>query len=68
MPTRVRLVSPVLPGALQMLGWVALFAGYGVYLLVHQGQWLAKTAGLVFAVLGVVQLVGVASAVSLTIA
>lgn len=55
------LVSPVLPGALQMLGWVALFAGYGVYLLVHQGQWLAKTAGLVFAVLGVVQLVGVAS-------
>ena len=55
------LVSPVLPGAVQMMGWVALFAAYGVYLLTHQGQWLAKTSGLVFAVLGVVQLVGVAS-------
>ena len=55
------LVSPVLPGAVQMLGWVALFTGYGVYLLMHQGAWLAKTAGLVFAVLGVVQLVGVVS-------
>jgi len=55
------LVSPVLPGAVQMLGWVALFAGYGVYLLMHQGAWLAKTTGLVFAVLGVVQLVGAVS-------
>ena len=55
------LVSPVLPGAVQMLGWVALFSGYGVYLLMHQGAWLAKTVGLVFAVLGVVQLVGVVS-------
>jgi thiol:disulfide interchange protein DsbD len=55
------LVSPVLPGALQMLGWTALLVGYGVYLLMHSGRWVAKSAGLVFAVLGLMQLVGVAS-------
>lgn len=59
------LVSPVLPGALQMLGWTALFVGYGMYLLVGKSSsknaWIAKAFGLVFAVLGVVQLVGVAS-------
>ncbi len=55
------LVSPVLPVAVQMLGWMALFIGYGVYLLMHSGQWLAKSVGLVFAVLGVLELVGVAS-------
>ncbi|MFA9218665.1 MAG: protein-disulfide reductase DsbD, partial [Sphingomonadaceae bacterium] len=31
------LVSPVLPGAVQMLGWTALFIGYGVYLLTQRG-------------------------------
>ncbi|WP_295999990.1 protein-disulfide reductase DsbD, partial [Rugamonas sp.] len=55
------LVSPVLPGAVQMLGWIALFIGYGMYMLVGGGKWMAKSVGLVFAVLGVVQLVGVAS-------
>ena len=55
------LVSPVLPAAVQMLGWMALFIGYGIYLLMHSGQWVAKSVGLVFAVLGVIQLVGVAS-------
>ena len=59
------LVSPVLPGALQMLGWTALLIGYGMYLLVgksgSKNAWVAKAFGLVFAILGAVQLVGVAS-------
>jgi thioredoxin:protein disulfide reductase len=56
------LVSPVLPAAVQMLGWTALLVGYGVYLLRNQtGHWLAKACGLVFAALGLMQLVGVAT-------
>ena len=55
------LVSPVLPAAVQMLGWTVLFIGYGVYLLMNSGQWVAKSVGVAFAVLGVIQLVGVAS-------
>jgi len=59
------LVSPVLPGAVQMLGWTVLFVGYGMYLLVGKSgaknAWVAKAVGLVFAVLGAMQLVGVAS-------
>jgi thioredoxin:protein disulfide reductase len=59
------LVSPVLPGAVQMLGWTVLFVAYGMYLLVGKSGakngWVAKAFGLVFAVLGVLQLVGVAS-------
>ncbi|MYM41613.1 protein-disulfide reductase DsbD [Duganella qianjiadongensis] len=55
------LVAPVLPAAVQMLGWAALLVGYGMYLLLHRGQWLAKSAALVFVALGLVQLVGVVS-------
>ncbi|MYM97275.1 protein-disulfide reductase DsbD [Duganella vulcania] len=55
------LVSPVLPPAVQMVGWAVLLTGYGVYLLAHHGKWVAKSAGVVAAVLGLVQLVGVAS-------
>ncbi|MDO8068138.1 protein-disulfide reductase DsbD [Janthinobacterium sp. SUN206] len=59
------LVSPVLPGAVQMMGWTVLFVGYGMYLLVGKSgaknAWIAKAFGLVFAVLGAMQLVGVAS-------
>lgn len=55
------LVSPVLPGAVQMLGWAALFVGYGMYLLLNKGQWIAKSVGVIAAVLGVMQLVGVVS-------
>ena len=59
------LVSPVLPGIVQMLGWTALFIGYGMYLLVgksaSKNAWVAKAFGLVFAILGAVQLVGAAS-------
>jgi thiol:disulfide interchange protein DsbD len=55
------LVSPVLPGALQMLGWSALFIGYGGYLLSGRGHSIAKACGVAFALLGAVQLVGVVS-------
>jgi thiol:disulfide interchange protein DsbD len=55
------LVSPVLPGALQMLGWTVLGMAYGVYLLNDSRHWAAKSLGLMFAVLGVVQLVGLVS-------
>jgi thiol:disulfide interchange protein DsbD len=55
------LVSPVLPGLVQMLLWAALLIGYGAYLLRRRGAWASMAAGLVFAVLGAVQLVGAAS-------
>lgn len=59
--TALWLVAPVLPPLLQMLGWTALGVGYGMYLLTGRGAWLAKSLGLVFAALGVMQLVGLAS-------
>jgi len=56
------MVSPVLPVWAQMLGWAALFIGYGVYQLFFQRSGLfAKTVGVIFALLGTIQLVGVAS-------
>jgi thiol:disulfide interchange protein DsbD len=55
------LVSPVLPGAAQMLLWTALLLGYGAYLLRQKGHWAAMAFGVAFAVLGAVQLVGLAS-------
>lgn len=56
------LVSPVLPAAVQMLGWTALLVGYGVYLLRNKtGHWAAKSAGVIFAALGLLQLVGVST-------
>ncbi len=55
------LVAPVLPAALQMLGWTALLVGYGMYLLLRSRGWPAKACGLALASLGMVQLVGVAS-------
>jgi thiol:disulfide interchange protein DsbD len=55
------LVSPVLPGAVQMLGWSALLIGYGCYLLRTTTHWGAMAFGVAFAVLGGLQLLGVAS-------
>ena len=56
------MVSPVLPAWAQMLGWAALFIGYGVYqLYFHQLGLFAKTVAIVFALLGTTQLVGVAT-------
>lgn len=54
------MVSPVIPVTVQMLGWAALGIGYGAYLLwARNWGWAAKALGLAFAVLGLVQLVGV---------
>jgi len=55
------LVSPVIPAAAQMLLWAALLLGYGFYLLRHHRHWATMAAGGAFAVLGAMQLVGVAS-------
>jgi thiol:disulfide interchange protein DsbD len=55
------LVSPVLPGAARMLLWAALLLGYGFYLLRARGHWAAMALGAVVALLGAMQLVGVAS-------
>jgi thiol:disulfide interchange protein DsbD len=55
------MVAPVLPGPIPMLGWTALGIGYGMYLLSGSGHWSAKSFGLVFAILGALQLVGAAT-------
>jgi thiol:disulfide interchange protein DsbD len=58
------MVSPVLPGLLQMLLWAALLLGYGFYLLRTTGKprhWVAMALGVGCALLGATQLVGLAS-------
>ncbi|MGS0741884.1 protein-disulfide reductase DsbD [Glaciimonas sp. GG7] len=56
----VWMVSPVIPVVVQMLCWAALGIGYGAYLLWDKSaRWVAKAFGIVFAVLGVLQLVSV---------
>lgn len=55
------LVSPVIPAVAQMLLWAALLLGYGFYLLRHTRHWAAMAAGAAFALLGGMQLVGLAS-------
>jgi thiol:disulfide interchange protein DsbD len=55
------LVSPVLPALLQMVLWAALLMGYGFYLMRPARHWGAITLGAMLAVLGVLQLIGLAS-------
>jgi thiol:disulfide interchange protein DsbD len=58
------MVAPVLSGLLQMLLWAALLLGYGFYLLRSTGKprhWVAMALGATCAVLGAIQLVGLAS-------
>lgn len=56
------LVSPVLPGRVQMIGWAILGVGYAFYLLTHeQGKWMPKVVAALFAVLGLVQIAGLAT-------
>ncbi len=56
------IASPLIPPATQMFGWAALGIGYGAYLLFNRlGAWPAKAIGLIFAALGLLQLVGVAT-------
>ncbi len=55
------MVVPFIPAGLEMLAWAALGLGYGVWLLRRRGAWGVKAVGLLFALAGLVQLVGVAS-------
>ncbi len=55
------MVSPVIPAAAQMIGWTALFLGYGFYLLRSSRHFAAMALGAAFAILGAIQLVGVAT-------
>ncbi|MDE2430642.1 MAG: thioredoxin fold domain-containing protein, partial [Burkholderiales bacterium] len=56
------LVSPVIPVWAQMTGWAVLFMGYAVYqLFIHKGGMPSKVVAVVFALVGLVQLVGVST-------
>ncbi|HVK93470.1 MAG TPA: protein-disulfide reductase DsbD [Noviherbaspirillum sp.] len=56
------IVSPVISARLVMLGWATLGIGYGGYLLRNrQRVWMTTVAALFIAMLGMVQLVGVAT-------
>lgn len=55
------LVSPVLPGALQMLLWSVLLLGYGAYLARTTRHWAMLTVSAMLAILGALQLMGAAS-------
>ncbi|MGV8891953.1 MAG: protein-disulfide reductase DsbD [Burkholderiaceae bacterium] len=55
------MVVPVLPSWLAMVGWAALGLGYGIFLLRPLTGKFTITFGLVLAVFGLAQLVGVAS-------
>ncbi|CAN5248930.1 protein-disulfide reductase DsbD [soil metagenome] len=56
------MISPVIPAAVQMIGWTVLGFGYGAYLLTDKkAAWPSKAAGLLFVALGIVEMVGVTS-------
>jgi thiol:disulfide interchange protein DsbD len=56
------MVSPVLPAIAQMLGWAGLGIAYGGFLLwSKRSDWAARTLGILFALLGIVQLAGVST-------
>ena len=56
------MVSPVLPGKLQMIGWAAIGVAYGSFLMWHlKLNWVVKMCGLLFAIFGGTQLVGAAT-------
>lgn len=60
--TALWMVSPLLPGRVQMMPWAALAIGYAIYLAWPRASgWMPKALGLVFAALGAVQLLGVAT-------
>lgn len=55
------LTSPVLAPALQMLAWSALLLGYAIYLLRSARHWGAMLLAGVFAILGAIELTGLAT-------
>ena len=57
--TALWMIAPVIPAALQMVGWAALGIGYATHLFLFPGAgWLAKVSAVVFVSLGLVQLAG----------
>jgi thioredoxin:protein disulfide reductase len=66
--TAIWMINPVIPAWLHMLLWALLLVGYAGYLLFNanpsaspSASWLPKTAGALFALLGTLLLVGLAS-------
>jgi thiol:disulfide interchange protein DsbD len=60
--TALWMVSPLLPGTVQMIAWAGLAIGYAFHLARSRDKgWVARALGLGFAALGVVQLAGVAT-------
>ncbi|WP_050479927.1 protein-disulfide reductase DsbD [Herbaspirillum rhizosphaerae] len=60
--TALWMVSPVIPAWLFVAGWAALGIAYGAYLLWSPPvRWTSRALGLVFAALGLLQLVSVAT-------
>jgi thioredoxin:protein disulfide reductase len=59
--TALWMISPVIPGALQMAAWAVLGVGYAAYLFRPGSGWPSKALAVVFACLGLLQLVGVAT-------
>ena len=55
------LVSPVLPPVVQMVAWSMLLLGYAFYLFRGKRRWPAMLTGAVCALLGAIQLTGVAT-------
>lgn len=56
------MISPVIPVWAQMLGWAAILLGYAIYqLFIHRGGKFSKGFAIVFAALGLVQLIGVST-------
>ena len=56
------MISPVIPDWAQMAGWAMLGAGYGAWLVFPgDARWGSKLAGLVFMMLGAVELAGLAT-------
>ncbi|WP_416352046.1 protein-disulfide reductase DsbD [Undibacterium sp. RTI2.2] len=54
------MVSPVIPVWVQMIAWAVLVLGYAIFLLfLHKGNLYSKGFAVIFAVLGLIQLVGV---------
>ena len=53
------LVTPVLPGTVQMAGWTVLGIAYGIYLLRQHKRWPAQAIAALFIGFGIVQMIGV---------
>lgn len=56
------MVMPIIPAWMQMLSWAILLLGYAVYqLFIHRGGVVSKLVAFPFVLLGLIQLIGVAT-------